>query len=108
MKCYKCNKTVIKTTCVKEGITLKCEKCTKCGEEFFSAGELYKFDILTGRRKMIRKFGSLGDSIIVRVPTELLEDFKIKPGDYGVFEHKQDGILIKPISAKEINELPSQ
>ena len=51
---------------------------------------------------MIRKFGTLGDSMVMRFPSGLLKDYKIKPGDYGVFEKKPEGILIGPIHAKDI------
>ena len=100
--CYKCNSDVKVAKCVKEKIELDCMKCSKCGEEYFTSSELVKFDILTGRRKMVRKFGALGDSTIMRLPPKLLKDYKIKPGDYAVFEEVAEGILIKPIHAKEL------
>ena len=80
-------------------------RCPKCKEEYFTSSELIKFDILTGRRKMIRKFGVLGDSTILRLPNKVIKDYKIKPGDYGVFEERPDGILIKPVQAKEIQNI---
>lgn len=43
--CYKCGTNVHATKCVKEGITLECLKCPKCGEEYFTSSELIKFDI---------------------------------------------------------------
>ena len=104
-KCYKCGGDIKVSKCVKEGITLNCLRCPKCGEEYFTSSELVKFDILTGKRKLVRKFGVLGDSTIIRFPTQVLKDFKIKPGDYGVFEKKPEGILIKPVHAKEIGRV---
>ncbi|MBI2547827.1 hypothetical protein HYW21_00595 [Candidatus Woesearchaeota archaeon] len=101
--CYKCGTDVQISKCVKEGISLSCLKCPKCGEEYFTSSELIKFDIKTGRRQLVRKFGILGDSMVVRLPTKVVKNFKIKPGDYGVFEEKPEGILIKPIHAKEID-----
>ena len=101
--CYKCGTDVKISKCIKEGIALGCLKCPKCGEEYFTSSELTRFDILTGKRKLVRKFGVLGDSTIMRFPNAVLKDFKIKPGDYGVFEKKPEGILIKPVHAKAIN-----
>ena len=101
-KCYKCGTAVKSRTCVKEGVRLHCMRCPKCGEEYFTSSELLKFDILTGRRKLVRKFGVLGESIIVRVPDKILQEYKIKPGDYGVFEKRREGILIKPVHAKQL------
>ncbi|MCK5026226.1 MAG: AbrB/MazE/SpoVT family DNA-binding domain-containing protein [Nanoarchaeota archaeon] len=57
---------------------------------------------MTGKRKLVRKFGVLGDSTIMRFPTKVLKDYKIKPGDYGVLEERPDGILIRPVHAKEL------
>lgn len=101
-KCYKCQSNVKTAKCIKEGIALNCLKCLKCGEEYFTSSELIKFDIKTGRRKLVRKFGVLGDSTVMRFPAKVLKDFNIKPGDYGVFEKSSEGILIKPIHAKEM------
>lgn len=100
--CYKCGSLVKVAKCIKEGVKLDCLKCEKCGEEYFTSSELIKFDIKTGRREMIRKFGTLGDSTVMRFPNKVLKEFDIKPGDYGIFEKRPDGILIKPIHAKEI------
>ncbi len=100
--CYKCKEKLKVATIIREGIKLNCMRCSKCGEEYFTSTELIKFDILTGRRTLVRKFGSLGDSTIMRIPPKILKDYKIKPGDFGVFEERPEGILIKPISAKEL------
>ncbi len=61
-----------------------------------------KFDIKKGRRKMARKFGVLGDSTVMRFPAQVLKEYKIKAGDYGVFEKRPEVILIKMIHAEEI------
>ena len=100
--CYKCGTDVQISKCVKDGISLNCLKCPKCGEEYFTSSELLKYDILTGKRKLVRKFGVLGDSTITRIPPNVVNNFKIKPGDYAVFEEKPEGILIKPVHAKEL------
>ena len=100
--CYKCDTNVKISTCVKEGIKLHCLKCPKCGEEYFTSSELTKFDILSGRKKMVRKFGVLGDSTIMRVPPNLVKHYGIKPGDFAIFEEVPEGILIKTIHAKEL------
>ncbi|MBU0757436.1 MAG: AbrB/MazE/SpoVT family DNA-binding domain-containing protein [Nanoarchaeota archaeon] len=100
--CYKCNCDVKPSKVKREGIELNCMHCPECNEDYFTSSELIKFDILTGKRKNIRKFGTLGDSTIMRIPTHILKAYKIKPGDYGVFEEKSEGILIKTVPAKEV------
>ncbi|MBI2663857.1 AbrB/MazE/SpoVT family DNA-binding domain-containing protein [Candidatus Woesearchaeota archaeon] len=100
--CYKCGSSVHAAKIMKEGVKLNGLKCPKCGEEYFTSSELVKFDILKGKRKLIRKFGVLGDSTIMRFPNDVLEDYGIKPGDYGAFEKRPEGILIKPVHSKEL------
>ena len=101
-KCYKCGNKVDVAECVKDGIRLNCLRCRRCGEEYFTSSELVKYDIQKGNRKMIRKFGVLGDSTVMRIPPEILKEFRISPGDFGVFESRDDGILIKVVKAKEL------
>lgn len=100
--CYRCGTGVKAATVQKEGVLLECMRCPDCGEEYFTSSELLKFDIKKGNKKSIRKFGSLGDSTIMRFPPEILKQYKIMPGDYGLLEKRTDGILIRPIRAKEI------
>ncbi|HLC46608.1 MAG TPA: AbrB/MazE/SpoVT family DNA-binding domain-containing protein [Candidatus Nanoarchaeia archaeon] len=100
-KCYKCGTAVQSAACVKEGHSLECMKCPKCGEEYFTSSALIKHDILTGKRQAVRKFGILGDSIIMRIPPKFIEDNNIQPGDYGIFEQRPEGILIRLVHAGE-------
>lgn len=101
--CYKCNVKVKAQVVVKDGVRLQCLKCPKCGEEYFTSSELMKYDFHTGKRKMVRKFGVLGNSSVIRIPEDVVHNYKIKPGDYGFFEEKQEGILIKPVSASKLS-----
>lgn len=100
--CYSCGVGVKKSVVVKQGVSLSCLKCPKCGEEYYTSSELIKFDIKTGNRDMIRKFGTVGDSMVMRFPTKVLKQYEIKSGDYGVLEPRADGILIRPVHAKDI------
>lgn len=99
-KCYKCNVEVKESKTVKDNITLNCLKCPKCNEEFFTSSELIKYDILTGKRKMIRKFGIVGVSPVIRLPEEIIHDYNIEPGDYGLFEKRTEGFLVKLVKMK--------
>jgi hypothetical protein len=101
-ECYKCKVNVKPAVIVEDGETMNCLKCPKCGEKYFTSSEIIKHDIKTGKRKFVRKFGVIGDSTVMRIPTHVLKEYNIKPGDYGVFENRPDGILIKPIHAKDI------
>ncbi|MEK6858210.1 MAG: AbrB/MazE/SpoVT family DNA-binding domain-containing protein [Nanoarchaeota archaeon] len=99
-KCYKCNVEVKEFKAVKDNITLNCLKCPKCNEEFFTSSELIKYDILTGKRKMIRKFGIVGESPVIRLPEEIIKSYKIEPGDYGLFEKREEGFLVRTVKVK--------
>ncbi|MFH0752540.1 MAG: AbrB/MazE/SpoVT family DNA-binding domain-containing protein [archaeon] len=100
--CYKCNVNLERVTTLKEGIKLKCQRCPKCGEEYFTSSELMRYDILKGNRTMIRKFGVLGQSTVLRIPEKVISQLKIKTGDYAYFEMRPEGILVKPISASKL------
>jgi hypothetical protein len=102
--CYNCGAKVQPSKCVKEGVILNCMKCPSCKEEYFTSSELFKFDIKTGKRKLIRKFGVLGDSTAIRLPPQIIKDLNIKPGDYGIFENKPEGILIRTLKAAELKD----
>ncbi len=49
--CYNCKSKLKNSISIKEGVELNCLRCSGCGEEFFRAGELIKFDVMTGRRE---------------------------------------------------------
>jgi hypothetical protein len=98
-KCYACGGKAVAHTAVKEGVTLKGERCEKCGEEFYPSGELLRFEALTGRSRKYRKFGRLGSSTIIRFPEEVLKPFGVKEGDLGLFEVRKEGILIRPVKS---------
>ena len=101
--CYKCGGTVRKTTTTKEGRALTCLRCAQCGEEYFTSSEIARFDIAMGRRVLVRKIGTLGESTIVRVPPKVVRTYRLKPGDYGIFEERSDGVLIKFVKAEEVD-----
>ena len=96
-KCYKCKVKVKSAKVIKNKIELSCLKCPKCKEEFFTAGELTRYDIIRGKKSILRRFGILGDSLIVRVPPKIIEKQGIKPGDYAQFEVKDGNIVIKTV-----------
>jgi len=103
--CYSCGAKVKEAIMEKEGIKLCGMKCPKCGEEYFTSSELIKYDVLRGKRSLVRKFGVLGDSHIIRIPEKIVEELRIKAGDFGYFEKRAEGILIRPVSAKELNKI---
>lgn len=100
--CYKCHIELEDTTTLMNGIKLRCQKCSKCGEEYFTSSELMRYDVLKGNRTMIRKFGILGRSTVIRIPEGVVSKLKIRKGDYAYFEMRPEGLLIKPFSNSKL------
>jgi hypothetical protein len=96
-RCPNCNTPLTEQVVMKDSIDIECLKCPKCDEEFYSSKELLRYEILSGKRKDVRKIGSLGNSTIVRIPTKILTDAGINKGDIIMFEKKNDDIIIKKI-----------
>lgn len=94
IKCL-CGTMTKEFTETKEGVKIYGGKCPKCGEIYWSGGEMLRWEILTGRRKLSRKVGIVGDSYVIRIPKKIVEESKIKLGDYALFEQAKNGILIK-------------
>ncbi len=101
-KCYFCEGLLKETTVIEHGAPLDCLQCQKCKEIFFTSTEWLKNDILSGRCKLVRKFGKLGDSTIVRLPPKMLKKYNIEPGDISLFEERPEGILIRAFKAKDL------
>lgn len=99
--CYVCGGAMKRAECKIEGVKLSCLRCTKCGEELYSASEMFRYEVLTGKRKPVRKITSLGSSIAVRLPKKLVKEAGIHEGDLAYFEKHPEGVLIKVVRAEE-------
>jgi hypothetical protein len=83
---------------VLEGVLGKADVCMVCGEEWVSERELRRAsrelkdrNVLTIKRKLVK----LGDSIAVRIPSEIIEVLGLKSGDTVDFYRTKDEIRIK-------------
>jgi|GEM_PF-1774630 len=95
--CYRCGARLKQAKVKIENVELKCLKCPECGEELFSAGEMLRYEVLTGKRPA-RKFFTAGNSVAIRIPTSIVKKEDIHPGkDLAVFEVIPKGLLIKVI-----------
>lgn len=95
--CYLCGAKLKQTKTKIEGVELKCLKCPECGEELYPAGEMLRYEVLTGKRPA-RKFFTVGNSVAIRIPANIVKKEKIHPGkDLAVFDVKPKGLLIKII-----------
>ncbi len=95
--CYLCGAKMKQMKTRMEDVELKSLKCTKCGEELYPAGEMLKYEVLTGKRPA-RKFFTAGNSIAIRIPANIVKKEKIQPDkDLAVFDIKPKGLLIRII-----------
>lgn len=93
--CPVCKGRVKKMVEERNGVELAGYKCEKCDEVFFPSGEIVRYEILSGKRKPVRKIGKVGNSIIIRIPSNIAHEFGIKKGSIAYFEKKGHEIDIK-------------
>lgn len=98
--CYLCGAKLRQAKIRMDGVELKCLKCPECGEELFPAGEMLKYEVLTGKRPA-RKFFTVGSSVAIRIPANIVKKEGIHPGkDLAVFDVMPKGLLIKVIRSE--------
>jgi len=94
VKCI-CGGRTNDTTIVKNGIKIKVQKCSKCGETYISGSEMLRYDIIKGKSSMVRKIRKSGDSLVVTVPKQIVKKFKVHNGDMMAFEPNEKEIKLK-------------
>lgn len=77
----------------RKSVKLNGFKCKKCGEVVFPSSEIFRYEILTGKRN-VREIRKVGNSIVIGVPSELAHKMGIKPGDLAHFDKKDHELAI--------------
>jgi len=90
-----CGGALSDTTVEKNGVKMKAQKCSKCGETYISGSEMLRYDILKGKSSMVRKIRKSGDSLVVTVPKQIVEKFDVHDGDVIAFEPHEKEIKLK-------------
>ena len=101
MRCPVCRKgkmEKVKEVMEKDGIGFEAFRCADCGEEIMTMKQL---GALTQKYRKLRRakeitFAKWGNSIAVRIPSEIVEEFSIKPGKHGLLTKEKEGIRIIP------------
>lgn len=93
--CPICKGNIKKIVEERKGVKLAGYKCEKCDETFYPSGEIVRYEILSGKRKPVRKIGKVGNSIIIRIPSSIANEFGIKKGSVAYFEKKGHEVDIK-------------
>ena len=99
MKCPICNKgemEKIKDTIKQDGINFEAFKCKSCGEEIMNMKQL---EVLAKKYRDLRKskeitFAKWGNSIAVRIPSEIAEEFNITSGKHALMTKDKKSIKI--------------
>ena len=101
MKCPVCNKgemKKIRDVIKQDGIEFEAFRCKFCGEEIMDMKQL---KVLAHKYRKLRHakeitFAKWGNSIAVRIPSDIVKEYHIKPGKQGILTKDRDGIKIIP------------
>jgi len=100
MKCPICKGEMkkIKDIMEQDGLSFEAFRCNSCGEELMNMKQL---KVLANKYRRLRKakeitFAKWGNSIAVRIPHELVEEYHITSGKQGILTKDKEGIKIIP------------
>ena len=101
MKCPVCQKGKMekkKDVMEQDGIEFEAYKCQECGEEIMDMKQL---KVLAGKCRKLRSakditFAKWGNSIAVRIPREIADEYNISAGKHGILTKDKEGIKIIP------------
>lgn len=101
MRCPVCNKgtmEIIKERMEQDNIPFEAYKCSKCGEEILDMKQLK--NLATKYRKLRKAkeitFAQWGNSIAVRIPSDIANEYNIISGKHGIMTKEKEGIKIIP------------
>lgn len=101
MKCPTCNKETMEkkiNIMEQDGIEFEVYKCQECEEEIMDMKQL---KVLATKYRKLRAakevtFAKWGNSIAVRIPKDLVDEYNIKSGKQGLLIKSKKGIEIIP------------
>lgn len=81
-----------------DGIEFEAYKCSACGEEIMDMKQL---KVLAGKYRKLRHakevtFAQWGNSIAVRIPSNIVEEYNLSVGKHGIMTKDKEGIRIIP------------
>lgn len=100
MKCPICKGTMekIKDMIKQDGVEFEAFRCKSCGEEIMDMKQL---KVLAHKYRKLRKakeitFAKWGNSIAVRIPSDIINEYNITSGKQGILTKDKEGIRIIP------------
>ncbi len=102
MKCPICKKGImkkVKDVMEQDDIEFEAFKCSSCGEEVVDMKQL---EVLADKYRKLSKakevtFAKWGNSIAVRIPSDVVDNYKITSGKHALMTTDKKGIKIVPI-----------
>ena len=81
-KCTKCNSSMKKKNLVVEGTNVRGWECVKCKDAVLHPEDAQKMFLLSKlKRGLSVKIGELGKSLVVRIPKEVANLYKLSKGE---------------------------
>jgi len=98
MKCHQCKVKMGKVKGKMNGVEYEFFKCKKCGEELLDMQQLKE---LGKKHKKMRTskevtFAKWGNSLAIRIPKDIVDEFHLSPGKEAVLFKDKEGIRIIP------------
>jgi len=100
MKCPFCKgkMKIVKDVIKQDAVHFETFRCLNCGEELMDSKQLKRL-AMTYRKLRTAKditFSQWGNSIAVRIPKDIVDEFNITSGKHGLLTKDKDGIKIIP------------
>lgn len=103
MKCPTCLKAEMekKTDVIQQdGVEFEALSCPKCGEEIMTMKQL---KVLADKYRVLRRakqvtFAKWGNSLALRIPTDIVNEYKLLEGKQALITKDKEGIRIIPTS----------
>ncbi|SRR3989344_1401058 len=101
MKCPKCNKGELvkyQDKIEQDGIAFEAYKCQSCGEEIMNMDQLKELSVKYRKLKVSKEitFAKWGNSIALRIPKEIVNEYHIKSGKRALLSQEDNAIRITP------------
>lgn len=82
-----------------DGVEFEAYRCSKCGEEIMTMKQMR---VLAGKYRKLRNakeitFAKWGNSIAVRIPSDIAEEYHISEGKRATMTRDKKGIRIIPV-----------
>lgn len=82
-----------------DGVSFDAYVCPKCGEEIMTMPQL---KVLAAKYRRLRQakeitFAKWGNSLAVRIPSEIVEELNLSEGKQGTLMRDKEGIKIVPV-----------